>query len=182
MGENSSYQKPDTQSMIRVDHAGECGAVQIYKGQLAVLGDSPLKDTLKQMLAHEEAHREKFENLIRQRHVRPTVFSPIWHVGAYAIGALTALMGQKAALACTVAVEEVIDEHYEKQKIALAWDHPDGHGDHDLMQTIVQCQADEVMHKTIALELGAEQAIGYKALTTFIKGVSKSAIWLSKRF
>ncbi len=182
MIDNSSRQNPDTQSMIRVDHAGECGAIQIYKGQLAVLGESQLADTLREMLTHEEEHRQKFDELIRQRRVRPTVFSPLWHVGAYAIGALTAMMGQKAALACTVAVEEVIDAHYEEQKNALMQDHPDGSVDQDLLQTIVECQAEEVMHMNIALELGAEKAIGYRALTTVIKGISKSAIWLSKRF
>jgi ubiquinone biosynthesis monooxygenase Coq7 len=134
------------------------------------------------MLAHEEEHRQKFDELIRQRRVRPTVFSPLWHVGAYAIGALTAMMGQKAALACTVAVEEVIDAHYEEQKNALMQDNLGNEGDKDLLQTIVHCQAEEVMHKNIALGLGAEQAVGYRSLAAVIKGISKSAIWVSKRF
>ncbi|MBN9565470.1 MAG: demethoxyubiquinone hydroxylase family protein [Alphaproteobacteria bacterium] len=182
MHKKERNQKRNTHAMIRVDHAGESGAVQIYKGQLAVLGCSPLGDTLREMLAHEEDHLRKFDDLIRQRRVRPTFFSPLWHVGAYAVGALTAFMGEKVALACTVAVEEVIDEHYEEQKNALMQDNQDNQTAGELLQTIVHCQAEEVLHKNMALSLGAEQAVGYRALTTVIKGVSKTAIWLSKRF
>ncbi len=105
--------------MIRVDHAGEYGAARIYQGQLAVLGRGRQGDTLRHMLAQEEVHRETFAALMADRRVRPTALLPLWHVAGFALGAATALIGERGAMACTVAVEEAIDEHYAEQ--AAAW-------------------------------------------------------------
>ena len=102
-------QENDIARMIRVDHAGEHGAVRIYAGQLAVLGHTKAGDTIRHMAAQEAEHLETFDRLIAEHGVRPTALSPIWHVAGYALGAATALMGEKAAMACTAAVEEVID-------------------------------------------------------------------------
>jgi ubiquinone biosynthesis monooxygenase Coq7 len=158
--------------MIRVDHAGEFGAVRIYEGQLAVLGDNA---QIAEMADQERAHLARFEGLINDRKVRPTVLSPVWHVAGFALGAGTALMGPKAAMACTVAVEEVIDEHYAKQAEAL------GDDEAELRDTIEEFRADEVAHRDAALEAGAEEAAGYRPLTEAIKAGSRLAIWLSER-
>lgn len=100
---------------IRVDHAGELGADRIYAGQMAILGNGPMGSTIKHMWEQEKVHREQFEVLINQYRVRPTVLTPIWNIAGFALGAGTALLGEKAAMACTVAVETVIVEHYNDQ-------------------------------------------------------------------
>jgi ubiquinone biosynthesis monooxygenase Coq7 len=162
---------------LRVDHAGEVGAVRIYEGQLAVLGESASGETLRAMKAKEEAHRDELAELIAARGVRPTVLSPIWHVAGYALGAATALLGPKAAMAATVAVEEVIEEHYRAQERTLA-----AQGEEPaLATTIARLGADETAHKDEALAHGAREARGYAALTTAIKAGSRLAIWLSTR-
>ena len=105
--------------MIRVDHAGEYGAVRIYEGQLAVLeartGSRDAAATIRKMAQQEQHHLETFDKLIVERRVRPTALEPIWRIAGFALGAATALMGEKAAMACTAAVEEVIDEHYARR-------------------------------------------------------------------
>ncbi|RMF07413.1 MAG: demethoxyubiquinone hydroxylase family protein, partial [Alphaproteobacteria bacterium] len=109
--------------MIRVDHAGEYGAARIYRGQLDVLGERhPLSPTIRRMEEQEQAHLDAFDRLIAERGVRPTALAPIWHVAGYMLGAATALMGPRAAMACTAAVEEAIDEHYARQIEALGED------------------------------------------------------------
>ena len=107
----------DIAAMIRVDHAGEYGAVRIYAGQLAVLGAAKTKaaDAIRHMAEQEREHLKRFDALIIERRVRPTVLQPVWQVAGFALGAATALMGEKAAMACTEAVEEVIDRHYAEQ-------------------------------------------------------------------
>lgn len=162
---------------LRVDHAGEVGAVRIYEGQLAVLGDSPSGDALRAMKAKEEAHRDELADLIAARGVRPTALSPIWNVAGYAIGAATALLGPKAAMAATVAVEEVIEEHYREQERALARDGAEP----ELAATVARLGADETAHKDQALALGAREAPAYALLTSAIKAGSRLAIWLSTR-
>ena len=163
------------QRMLRVDHAGEYGAVQIYKGQMAVLGRSPQRDVLQQMLDQEQAHLETFEEWIANRRVRPTVLTPCWHVAGYALGMATALLGERAAMACTVAVEEVIDEHYEGQLRQL------GEEESELKETIAAFRADELAHKDLAIERGGEEAPAYALLSGAIKAASRLAIWLSTR-
>ncbi|MYJ72909.1 MAG: demethoxyubiquinone hydroxylase family protein, partial [Rhodospirillaceae bacterium] len=106
-------------SMIRVNQAGEYGAARIYAGQLAVLGDGEDGPVLREMAEQEQKHLDTFNRMIAERQVRPTVMTPVWHVAGFALGAATALMGREAAMACTVAVEEVIDEHYADQAARL---------------------------------------------------------------
>lgn len=168
--------REDISRMIRVNQAGECGAVSIYKGQLAVLGKSDTGPLLEHMLEQEKQHLEQFSKLLSERKVRPTALSPIWSVLGFALGAGTALMGKKAAMACTVAVEEVIDEHYARQEAKLGGDQ-----DPELEALIVKCRAEENEHKATGLANGAEQAIGYPVLSSTIKAGSRLAIWLSTR-
>lgn len=162
-------------SMIRVDHAGEHGAVRIYAGQLAVLAGTAAEDTIREMAEQEQKHLLTFDSMIADRQVRPTALTPIWHVAGFALGAGTALLGPKAAMACTQAVEEVIDEHYAAQAEQL------GDDEKDLRDTVEEFRADERAHRDKAIEEGAEQAPGYEILTGAVKAGSKLAIWLSSR-
>lgn len=162
-------------SMIRVDHAGEHGAVRIYAGQLAVLAGTDAEDTIREMAEQEQKHLLTFDSMIADRQVRPTALTPIWHVAGFALGAGTALLGPKAAMACTQAVEEVIDEHYAAQAEQL------GDDEKDLRDTVEEFRADERAHRDKAIEEGAEQAPGYEILTGAVKAGSKLAIWLSSR-
>ena len=129
-GEDRLPGDPDRQTlierMIRVDHAGEFGAARIYEGQLAVLGKHPVGDTIRHMAEQEEKHLAAFNELIAERRVRPTFLSPVWHVAGFALGAATAAMGEKAAMACTVAVEDVIQDHYAAQSEKLGADEAEG--------------------------------------------------------
>lgn len=161
--------------IIRVDHAGEYGAVRIYEGQLAVLKDPKTVKTVEYMKLQEEVHRKKFEDLIRQRQVRPTVLTPLWHLAGFALGAGTALLGREAAMACTEAVEEVIDEHYQQQLDQL------GDDEQPLKDVIKTFRAEEIEHRDIARADGAAQAPGYELLSAAVKTGSKLAIWLSSR-
>ena len=183
-GEGRNPGDPDPRTLvertIRVDQAGEFGAVRIYEGQLAALrltgrGNGAAGRKIAAMAAAERAHNKEFDRLLAARRVRPTALSPLWHVAGFALGAATALMGEKAAMACTVAVEETIDEHYAQQAAAL------GDDEADLRSTIEKFRADEIEHRDTALAAGAEQAPGYEALSTVIKAGSKLAIWLSTR-
>lgn len=162
--------------LLRVDHAGEYGARRIYEGQLAVLGRSKSAKTIRHMHAQELRHLESFERLVRERRARPTALFPVWHVAGFALGAATALMGEKAAMACTAAVEEVIDQHYEKQAASL------GEEEKPLKEMIREFQAEELEHRDTAIEEGAEQAPAYPLLSAGIKAGSRAAIWLSERF
>lgn len=161
--------------IVRVDHAGEYGAVRIYQGQLSVLGDSPAGNAIREMADQEREHLDKFNSLIAERRVRPTALMPVWHVAGYALGAATAMMGERAAMACTVAVEDVIDEHYAEQAAVL------GDDEADLRATIEKFREDELEHRDTALEHDAELAPGYEVLSTAIKKGSRLAIWLSQR-
>jgi ubiquinone biosynthesis monooxygenase Coq7 len=163
--------------MIRVDHAGESGAVRIYEGQLAVLGESGSADTIRKMVKQEEVHLDEFNKLVAKRRVRPTALMPLWHLAGFALGAGTALMGEKAAMACTVAVEEVIDEHYASQVKQLDLEKDET----KLRETFEKFRLEELEHRDTGLEHGAEEAPGYEALTAVIKKGSKLAIWLSER-
>ena len=164
----------DTEAMIRVDHAGEYGAVRIYEGQLAVLRGRSA-EIVRHMAAQEQHHLRTFDALVNARAVRPTALEPVWRVAGFALGAATALMGEKAAMACTAAVEEVIDEHYAAQIVAL------GESDPALKQTVSDFRADEAAHRNTALAEGAEEAKGYKLLSTAIKAGCRVAIKLSEK-
>jgi ubiquinone biosynthesis monooxygenase Coq7 len=165
----------DIAAMIRVDHAGEYGAVRIYEGQLAVLKDGPAAETIRRMAAEEQRHLDTFDRLIVERRVRPTALEPVWRLAGFALGEATALMGEKAAMACTAAVEEVIDEHYAGQIETL------GDSDAELKSTVAAFRADEVAHRDTALASGAEDAPGYPVLREAIKAGCRLAIALSTR-
>jgi ubiquinone biosynthesis monooxygenase Coq7 len=156
---------PDIESMIRVDHAGEYGAVRIYEGQLAVLkrrkDAAASVETITHMAEQEQRHLKAFDKLVNERRVRPTALEPLWRIAGFALGAATAALGEKAAFACTAAVEEVIDEHYAAQIAAL--------------------EDNEAAHRDTALAQGAEQAPGYKLLSETIKAGCRIAIKLSER-
>jgi 3-demethoxyubiquinol 3-hydroxylase len=162
--------------MIRVDHAGEYGAARIYAGQLAILGRrGPHSQTIAHMAAQEERHLKAFDALIHARRVRPTLLSPFWHVAGYALGAATALAGPKVAMACTAAVEQVIDEHYAAQEAAL------GDSDAELSGLIADFRADENDHRQTALNHGAEDTPGYPIVSRVIAAGCKAAIRLSEK-
>ena len=162
--------------IIRVDHAGEYGAKRIYEGQMAVLGRKPESAVIRRMMEQELHHLQAFEKLMVERRARPSFLLPIWHVAGFALGAATALMGPKAAMACTVAVEEVIDEHYQRQNTALGASEP------ALRAKIEAFRVEEVQHRDTGLAHGAEQAPGYELLSGTIKAGARLAIWLAERF
>lgn len=161
--------------MIRVDHAGEYGAARIYDGQLAVLGRTPLGPVIREMAEQEKAHLETFDRLLVERQVRPTALTPLWHVAGFALGAASALAGPRAAMACTVAVEDVIDQHYARQQDQISADET------ELAETVAAFRADEIAHRDTGLAHGAEQAPAYGALSGAVKAGTRLAIWLSER-
>lgn len=161
---------------LRVNQAGELGAVRIYQGQRAILGRGRHGALLAHMAQQEQHHLETFNRLIGERRVRPTVLSPLWHLAGFALGAGTALLGERAAMACTVAVEETIDAHYSHQAAQL------GEDEAELKATIEQFRQEEVEHRDIGLANEAEQAPAYPVLSAAIRGGCKLAIWLSERF
>ncbi len=161
--------------MIRVDHAGEFGAVRIYEGQLRVLGQSKAGAVVRHMAAQERAHLKSFEKLMLARRARPSALLPLWRVAGFALGAGTALLGPEAAMACTVAVEEVIDGHYARQVEQLGTDEP------ELTRAFARFRAEEIAHRDTARAQGAEKAPGYRPLTFAIRAGARAAIWLSER-
>jgi ubiquinone biosynthesis monooxygenase Coq7 len=168
--------RADRASMLRVDQAGEYGATRIYAGQLAVLRPNcPEAKLISRMAAQEQRHLKRFDALMAERRVRPTVLQPLWNVAGFALGAATALMSEKAALACTDAIETEIDRHYGRQLEDLGEDDPELAGD------IADFRADELEHRDTAREAGAAGAIGYPVLTAAIRAGCRVAIGLSKR-
>ena len=164
--------------MIRVDQAGEFGATRIYEGQLAVMGDrGPHSAEIRHMAEQEKVHRAKFDALMAERGVRPTVLQPFWHVAGYALGAGTALLGPEAAMACTAAVEEEIDKHYSEQLDRLA----ETNSEPELAEMIEQFREEEREHRDAALEHGAEKAPAYPLLSGAIRLGCKIAIKVSER-
>lgn len=161
--------------MIRVNHAGEYGAKRIYAGQLAVLGRRPVGHVLREMAAQEQTHLDTFTAMAAQRRVRPTALMPLWHVAGFALGAATALLGEKAAMACTVAVESVIDAHYAAQEAALDEEET------PLRDAIRTFRREEQEHHDMALENGAKSSPFYGILTHVVVYQTKLAIWLSTR-
>ncbi|MCA1749681.1 MAG: demethoxyubiquinone hydroxylase family protein [Parasphingopyxis sp.] len=168
--------RPDIHSMIRVDQAGEYGATRIYAGQLAVLGDrSPAARSITRMARQEDEHLARFDEIIAERGVRPTVLQPLWDRAGFALGAVTALIGPEAAMACTAAVETEIDKHYSDQLEAL------GDEDPELAKTIERFREDEREHHDTAIAEGAEQAPAYPLMSGLIRLGCKFAIAASKR-
>jgi ubiquinone biosynthesis monooxygenase Coq7 len=172
----SKTDKTILDEIIRVDHAGEYGATRIYDGQIAVFGkDSKIGKTIQHMADQEQEHIEKFNELLIEKRVRPTALLPVWNIAGFALGAGTALMGEKAAMACTVAVEKVIGEHYREQQDLLEDD------EKELKKTIAKFEKDELEHHDIGLEHDAENAPGYKVMTKVIEIGCKAAITISKK-
>ncbi|WP_191084343.1 demethoxyubiquinone hydroxylase family protein [Roseococcus microcysteis] len=163
------------EQVIRVDHAGEYGAKRIYQGQLAVLRGTRHEPTIRHMQEQEQEHLDTFSRLIAERRVRPTALLPFWHVAGFALGAATAAMGARAAMACTVAVEEAIDEHYQEQEAKL------GPDEAKLREDIARFRAEELEHRDIGLANEAELTPGYRVLSAAIKLGCKVAIKVAER-
>ncbi|MDB5415997.1 MAG: 2-polyprenyl-3-methyl-6-methoxy,4-benzoquinol hydroxylase [Rubritepida sp.] len=163
------------EEVIRVDHAGEYGAKRIYQGQLAVLRGTKHEATIQHMQEQEQEHLDAFSRLIATRRVRPTALLPLWHVAGFALGAATAAFGSRAAMACTVAVEEAIDEHYAAQEVAL------GDDESALRSDIGRFRAEELEHRDIGLANEAELTPGYRFLSAAIKFGCKVAIRVSEK-
>jgi ubiquinone biosynthesis monooxygenase Coq7 len=162
--------------MLRVNQAGEYGATRIYAGQLAVLRrNSPAAHQIARMATQEQRHLDRFNRLMAERRVRPTALQPFWGVAGFALGAATALLSEKAAMACTDAVETEIDRHYSEQLAEL------GDEDPELAADIADFQAEELEHRATAREHGAQEAIAYPLLSATIRGFCRVAIELSKR-
>jgi len=164
--------------LIRVNQAGEYGAKRIYHGQMAVLKDDACAPVITHMAQQEEQHLAYFNEQIRERKIRPTALLPIWHLLGYALGAGTALLGKKAAMACTVAVEEVIDAHYREQIKHLQACYPE---ETSLMERIEQFRQEELEHRDIGCQHHAQEMPGFTLLSGAVKTASRLAIWLSKR-
>ena len=168
--------RADRASMLRVNQAGEYGATRIYAGQLAVLRPNcPEAKLIARMAAQEERHLKRFNHLMAERRVRPTVLQPLWNVAGFALGAATALMSEKAALACTDAVETEIDKHYGAQLEQIDDEDP------ELAADIAEFRAEELEHRDTAREAGAATAVGYPVLTAAIRAGCRMAIAVSKR-
>ena len=172
--------KNKVEEFIRVDHAGERGAVKIYEGQLLALNtlvkDENLKKTIEEMKIHEKEHCQFFETEIRKRKIKPTKFLPLWDLLGVGLGFGSTLLGKKAAMLCTASVEEVIDEHYQNQINQL------GSDEKYLKKKIIKFREDELHHKDIAFEEGASKEGLYKVLDRIIKTGSKIAIKISEKY
>lgn len=168
------------EQMLRVDHAGEYGAVAIYGGQRAIYGTLPQKSRiarqLEEMEADEQVHLDAFDALLMQHRARPTALAPIWNIAGHALGAVTALMGDKAAHACTEAVETVIEQHYAGQITELR-----AMGEDELADRFDQFRTEELAHRDLAIEEGAKEAPGYSLLSALIQGGCRIAIKVSER-
>ena len=167
------------EEFIRVDHAGERGAVKIYEGQLLALNtfvkDENLKKTIEEMKVHETEHCQFFESEIKKRNIKPTKFLPLWDLLGVGLGFGSTLLGKKAAMLCTASVEEVIDKHYQDQIDQL------GSDENELKSKIIKFREDELHHKDIAYEEGASKKGLYSIMDKIIKTGSKIAINISEK-
>ena len=167
------------EEFIRVDHAGERGAVKIYEGQLLALNtfvkNDDLKKTIEEMKVHETEHCQFFENEIKKRNIKPTKFLPLWDLLGVGLGFSSTLLGKKAAMLCTASVEEVIDKHYLDQINAL------GPDEKELKKKITKFRQDELDHKDIAYEEGASKKGLYSIMDKLIKTGSRLAIRISEK-
>ena len=165
--------------ILRVDHAGELGAVHIYRGQRAILGEAAGKERiagqLEKMESHEARHLARFEVLLAERGVRPTLMTPLWRLAGFTLGAGTALLGEKAAHACTEAVETVIGDHYARQVAELADRDP------ELAAELSGFRDEELAHRDLAVEEGAREAPGYPLLAAAIRLGCRAAIRISEK-
>ena len=171
--------KKKLEEFIRVDHAGERGAIKIYEGQLLALKtfykDPELLKTVEEMKVHEQEHCDFFEGEIKKRKINPTKFLPLWDLLGVGLGFGSTVLGKKAAMLCTASVEEVIDEHYQNQIDQL------GSDEKELKKKIIKFRNDELHHKDIAYEQGATKKGIYSAMDKIIKAGSKLAIRISEK-
>ena len=171
--------KKTLEEIIRVDHAGERGAIKIYEGQLLALKtikkDENLLSIIEEMKEQEKEHLEYFEKEIRKRKIKPTSLLPLWDIMSVALGFGSALLGKKATMLCTASVEEVIDEHYNNQLKKL------GNDEKDLKKKIEKFKEDEVNHKNMAYESGATNKGVYSIMDKIIRTGSRIAITISEK-
>ena len=171
--------KNKIEEFIRVDHAGERGAIKIYEGQLlalnTVIKDEELKKKIEEMKIHEKEHADYFENEIKKRRIKPTKFLPLWDLLGVGLGFGSTILGKKAAMLCTASVEEVIDEHYQNQINQIESD------EKELRKKIIKFREDELNHKDIAYNEGATKDGLYSILDKIIKTGSKIAINISEK-
>ena len=171
--------KKKIEEFIRVDHAGERGAIKIYEGQLLALNtfvkDEELKKTIEEMKEHEREHANYFDQEIKKRGIKPTKFLPLWDLLGVGLGFGSTLLGKKAAMLCTASVEEVIDEHYQNQIDQI------GSDEKDLKKKIIKFREDELHHKDIAYEKGASKEGIYSIFDKIVKTSSKIAIRVSEK-
>ncbi|XP_074485002.1 NADPH-dependent 3-demethoxyubiquinone 3-hydroxylase, mitochondrial [Sebastes fasciatus] len=176
---HNSEEKEMLDRILRVDHAGEYGANRIYAGQMAVLGQSSIGPLIQEMWDQEKKHLEKFNEILAENRVRPTALLPIWNIAGFVLGASTAMLGKEGAMACTVAVEESISEHYNSQIRALMEKDPERYT--ELLQVIKEFRDDEIEHHDTGLEHDAEKLPGYWLLKNAIQLGCKAAIYVSQR-
>ncbi len=163
-------------SMVRVNQAGEYGAKRIYAGQLAIMGDRhPAARSIAHMAEQEQKHLDAFDRIMSERGVRPTALQPFWHIAGFALGAATAAMGPRAAMACTAAVETEIDSHYREQLEQLGDQQP------ELSAKIEDFRLEELQHRETAIAEGAETVPGYPIMSAAIRFGCRAAIAMAKR-
>ncbi len=167
------------EEIIRVDHAGERGAIKIYEGQLLALktikNDNNLKEIIEDMKEHEKEHLQYFEKEIQKRKIKPTYLLPLWDIMGVSLGFGTAMLGKKAAMLCTASVEEVIEDHYQNQLNKL------GDDEKELKEKIEKFRGDEINHKNTAYESGATNKGIYSVMDKIIRAGSKIAISISEK-
>ena len=163
--------------ILRVDHAGEVGAAKIYEGQLQVLGKTKVGPMIQHMKEQEQEHLDTFNDLLNEHKVRPTIMMPAWNLAGYSLGVVSALFGKKSAMACTIAVEEVIGKHYEKQANSLTEKKYA-----KIRKTLLKFRDDELEHKDIATENDGLNAPAYKLMKFVIQSGCKIAIKISEKY
>ena len=167
--------KEDIDAILRVDHAGETAAAKIYDGQLAILKYTSVGPTIQHMKDQEQEHLDTFNKLLIENDTRPTALLPIWNVMGFGLGMASAIMGKKAAMACTIAVEEVIGEHYAKQAEALDENLP------ELKATLIKFRDEELDHLETGVEHDGRQAPGYEIMKTIVQFGCRTAIKISEK-
>ena len=172
---NPTTSRHDIERFLRVDHAGERAAQQIYKGQLAVLANHEMADEIRHMMDQEVEHLETFDSLLNERQVRPSLLDPLWGAAGFTLGVVTAAMGPRAAMACTIAVEEVIGEHYQKQADIL------GEDERELQATVERFRDEELEHRDIAVEHEGREARHYSLLRKVIQRGCRAAIKIAEK-
>ena len=172
---NKKSNKNHIDAILRVDHAGETAAAKIYDGQLAVLKNNPVGPTIQHMKDQEQEHLDTFNKLLYENDTRPTALLPLWNVMGFGLGVASAVMGEKAAMACTIAVEEVIGEHYAKQAESLNDDHK------ELKSILMKFRDDELDHLETGLKHDGENALGYEIMKAIVQLGCRTAIKISEK-